>query len=169
MTSYCSWDSTVLLITFLTNAVLLVIAIICFIKFKLYLRTTFLNAKILCFFSMLLCIGIIIFGALFLPLKVSIAHNEICINRMISNVLIKNSDVKEIRTTTKSDTQNAIRTFGSGGLWGFLGKFNSPSLGDYNMYVTNTSKMITIKTKTDVFIISCDNPNEIIDDIIKSK
>ena len=168
MTAYCSWDTTVLIITMLTNAVLLVVAIMCFIKFKLYLHTKFFTPKILCFSSMLLCLGVIIMGALFLPLKVSVTNDEICINRGIGNVLIKTVDIREIRRTSTSDTQNSIRTFGSGGLWGYLGKMNSSGLGDYTIYVTNTSNMITVKTKDDVFIFSCDHPEEIVD-YIKQK
>ncbi len=169
MTSYCSWDTTVLIITMLTNAVLLVVAIVCFIKFKLYLHTRFFTPKILCFSSMLLCLGVIIMGALFLPLQVSVTNDEICINRGIGNVSIKTIDIREIRRTSTSDTQNSIRTFGSGGLWGFLGKFKNSGLGDYTMYVTNTSNMITVKTKDDVFIFSCDHPDEIVDYIEKNK
>jgi hypothetical protein len=153
----------------LTNAVLLVVAIVCFIKFKLYLHTRFSTPKILCFSSMLLCLGIIIMGALFLPLQVSVTNDEICINRGIGNVLIKTIDIQKIRRTSTSDTQNSIRTFGSGGLWGFLGKFKNSGLGDYTMYVTNTSNMITVKTNDDVFIFSCDHPDEIVDYIEKNK
>lgn len=66
--------------------------------------------------------GVIIMGALFLPLQVSVTNDEICINRGIGNVSIKTIDIQEIRRTSTSDTQNSIRTFGSGGLWGFLRK-----------------------------------------------
>ena len=108
-------------------------------------------------------------GALFLPLQVTVTNNEICINRGIGNVSIKTIDIREIRRTSTSYTQNSIRTFGSGGLWGFLGKFKNSGLGDYTMYVTNTSNMITVKTKNDVFIFSCDHPDEIVDYIEKNK
>ena len=120
MTSCCSWDLSVILITIIANIILLAVAIVSF-------------------------------------------DTDIRISRIIGDVSIPLSDIQEIERTNKNDTKDSIRTFASGGLWGYLGKFKSPNLGNYTMYVTNASQMITIRTKENVYIISCNNSDKIVE------
>ena len=163
MTSCCSWDSSVILITIVANIILLAVAIVSFIKYKAYSHTKQSKTKVMCLSSALLCIAFIIGGALFLPLKVSVTDTDIRVSRIIGDVSIQLSDIQKIERTNENDTKDSIRTFASGGLWGYLGKFRSPNLGNYTMYVTNASQMITIRTKENVYIISCNNSDKILE------
>ncbi|MDR0541013.1 MAG: PH domain-containing protein [Dysgonamonadaceae bacterium] len=61
------------------------------------------------------------------------------------------------------------RVFGSGGAFGYLGKFNNTELGDCQMYVTDASKKVLIKTSNETLVFSCDKPDEFIHFLRKQK
>ena len=169
MIENCSWDSTVILITVIINVLLLTTAIVCFVKYRANLHTKQQAVKVMCLSSALFCLVFVVGGALFLPLKVSVTETDIRVNRIIGDVSIQLSEIQKIGRTSKHETENSIRTFASGGLWGYLGRFRSPNLGNYTMYVTNASQMITIRTKENVYIISSNNPDEIVEFVKRNK
>ncbi|MDR2840250.1 MAG: PH domain-containing protein [Paludibacter sp.] len=167
MTSYCSWDLTVLVISVITTIVLLGAAVWCFVKYKAYSHSKQLSTKIMCLSSSLLCI-VLLFGTLsFLPIKVSINDSEITVTKIIGTVSIKIADIQQIERTKAVDTVNSVRIFASGGFWGYIGKLNSPALGDYFSYVTNSADKITIKTNDKIYIISCNNPEAMINAVMR--
>jgi hypothetical protein len=54
----------------------------------------------------------------------------------------------------------AIRVFGSGGLFGRLGFFTSPSAGVFRSYVSDTSHLIVIRTNRGLVAVSPENETE---------
>lgn len=63
-------------------------------------------------------------------------------------------------------TETTIRKLGSGGCFGDLGEFENKQLGIFQMYVTNEKNMVLIKTKTETYVVSCENPDLLIQHII---
>ena len=163
MTFHCSWDTTVTIVTFIVTAILLITAIVFFRKLLYYKKA---RKKILPFlFSLLVilfCIGFFIGSMLFVPQNISVKNDCIYVERIYKDVIIPVNQIKEIRLCNAADTKNGIRVFASGGFGGYWGKFKSPQLGDYQMYATDSSKKILIKTINQTFILSCDKPNEMI-------
>ena len=49
-------------------------------------------------------------------------------------ITINKADVEAIEPITDKDLRGCFRKFASGGLFGYIGKFNSPKLGDFYMY-----------------------------------
>jgi hypothetical protein len=93
-------------------------------------------------------------------LSISVKDESIYINQLKGNIVIPIKDIKEIRRCTKLDTENSVRKFGSGGFWGYIGIFENTQLGKYQMYVTNYSNTILIKTDKGIFVISCNKPDD---------
>ncbi len=48
-----------------------------------------------------------------------------------------------------------IRTYGSGGLFGWLGHFYNKGMGHYEMYATELKNLIIIKTVKKTYVFSC--------------
>jgi hypothetical protein len=79
---------------------------------------------------------------------------------------VKYFTIEEIRRCKDSDTKGGRGEFGSGGAFGYLGKFSSSKLGNYQMYATDASKRVLIKNKKGEYLIfSCDKPEEVVEKV----
>jgi hypothetical protein len=112
--------------------------------------------------GILFFIAIIIWSALPAPLNVSIKNESIHIHRLKGDIVIPIEKIVEIDRADDSDTKNSTRKFGSGGAFGYLGKFRNAQLGNYQMYVTNASQGVIVKTTDETLVFSCDKPDEIV-------
>jgi len=54
----------------------------------------------------------------------------------------------------------SLRTFGIGGLFGYVGNFKNGILGSYSAYATNQKSTVLIETKNQKFIVTPDDPIE---------
>lgn len=97
----------------------------------------------ICIFSLLLLIGAWIFSIS----SYSLSEDYLTIHRPIGDVKISLDEIKEIRHLDKFNMLGTIRTFGSGGLFGYYGKFYIPKLGHVNMFCTQRIHQILIITK----------------------
>ena len=52
----------------------------------------------------------------------------------------------------------SIRTMGIGGFFGYIGRFRSQLLGNYQAYVTDSSRAVVLRFKDDTLVISPDDP-----------
>ncbi len=62
-------------------------------------------------------------------------------------------------------TVSSIRTFGIGGLFGFVGKFRNQRLGNYTAYVTNGMNSIVIRYPDKTIVISPSKPTYFYSDL----
>lgn len=100
---------------------------------------------------------------LLMPTSITIDDTSININRMMSKTLILKKDIIFIRP--KESKNSDIRTFGSGGFFGYLGYFHAYNWGKYTAYVTDGNNMIAIETTKKRYVVSCENPQTLIDSI----
>ena len=162
MNSACNWDTTVMLITIIVSAFMLFLTGSFFIKFLSYWKLKKLFPALLVLFFSIISFFSVSITAFHLPLKISVSNKQLSINRLKGNIIIPVENIKEIKICDKLDTKNSTRIFGSGGFFGYLGKFKSPKLGNYKMCVTNSSKKVLVKTDHETFIISCNEPEELV-------
>jgi hypothetical protein len=52
----------------------------------------------------------------------------------------------------------SMRTMGIGGFFGYIGRFRSQLLGNYQAYVTDSSRAVVLRFKDDTLVISPDDP-----------
>jgi hypothetical protein len=97
-----------------------------------------------------------------MPLSVSVDNNNIRINRIYKDIVIPVKDIEKIKIV-EGETRNSIRTFGSGGFFGALGKFRNDRLGDYKMYVTDASQAVLVKYDGQTIVFGCDNPEKLVE------
>ncbi|MDR3326691.1 MAG: PH domain-containing protein [Prevotellaceae bacterium] len=62
----------------------------------------------------------------------------------------------------KGNFANGIRTFGSGGLFGYLGKFENPQLGEFEMYATDSKNRFLVETQSKTYVFSCKDRDKLI-------
>ena len=83
---------------------------------------------------------------LFAPKSYTVNGTELIINRPISKVIIKRSDIAEVRIITDAEMSGLIRTFGNGGLFGYYGKFYNSKMGHMMLYATQRKNWVLIQT-----------------------
>lgn len=115
-------------------------------------------------------------GAIFLymtsltPINLSLYPHELKIKKIMGSIVIPVEDITSISVVT-NETNNSIRTFGSGGACGYLGKFKNDTLGNYEMYATESNNLILVRTALKNYIFSCMDADVLIADFntLKSK
>lgn len=107
----------------------------------------------------------IIGGLGYMPIRLSIKNDKIILHRLFGAINIPIKDIIEIKAIENSETAFSIRVFGSGGLFGYLGKFKNKKLGYYSMYATDINELILIRTDRKTYVFSCRNRDEFIESV----
>jgi Bacterial PH domain len=88
------------------------------------------------------------------PRSYSIESGRIIIERFIKRIEIPFAEVTEVKAAEPEFISGSMRVLGSGGLFGLYGKFKNRQLGNYLMYVTNRKKMVLLRCKNQLYLIS---------------
>lgn len=149
------WSNSVIVITLIT--VLIIIGVV--FSFWYY-------RAISPFFRWTLTLAIVIpilYVFLSIPLCLSITPTDLTIKKIGGTKRMPIDDIKSISLVRSGMLNNSTRIFGSGGLFGYLGYFRSPSLGKYEVFATEWKNLILIETTSEKkIVISSQNPNELV-------
>lgn len=151
-----NWSIEVIIITLLT--IVLVFGII--ISFHLKWPA---NLSLLKYAMTIVVLSIILIPALYCPIRLSINNEKIVLKRIVGNIEINLKNVHSVSIVSNREINNSIRTFGSGGLFGYLGQFRNNLIGNYTMYATEKQNLIYINTTKGKYIFSCSQPHEFIE------
>lgn len=157
-----NWSVEVIVITLLT--VVLVFGII----ISFYSRWP-ANLSLLKYVLTIVILLIIIIPAVYSPIHLSINDEKIVIKRIVRNIEIDLRNVYSVTIISNREISNSIRTFGSGGLFGYLGQFKNNLIGSYTMYATEKQNLIYINTSKGKYVFSCSKPHEFIELVNKKK
>lgn len=155
----CTWSMGVTVITAIT--VIILVASTYFIwtddfpSSMLWLKYTLI----------VVFIATIIGGLGYMPIRLTIGNDKIILHRLFGAINIPIKDIIEIKAIENSETAFSIRTFGSGGLFGYLGKFKNKKLGYYTMYATDINELILIRTDRKTYVFSCRNRDKFIESV----
>ena len=100
-----------------------------------------------------------------MPIRLTIGNDKIILHRLFGAINIPIKDIIAIKAIPNSETAFSIRIFGSGGLFGYLGKFKNKKLGYYTMYATDINELILIRTARKTYVFSCRNRDKFIESV----
>lgn len=103
----------------------------------------------------------------YMPIRLRANDEKITLKRLFSPIEVPLNEIMEIAQIPKSYIKGSIRTFGSGGAFGFLGRFKNARLGRYTMYATDLKKLILIRTDDKNYVFSCTRPQEFVEFVEK--
>ena len=112
---------------------------------------------------LLIIIATFIVGVGYMPIRLKANDEKIKVVRLFGSLKVPLNEVVEIRRISYSDIDNSISTFGSGGLFGYLGRFKNNRLGNYTMYATELNNLILIRTNNKKYVFSCSCSKEFVD------
>ena len=108
---------------------------------------------------------IIIVSILYTPRKIVRTDSAIYIKRIIGDVSIELNAIEDIQiyNPDKSD----LRIFGSGGFFGYLGKYMNSKYGNYYSYVCNYDEAVIILTHNGAkYVFSCERNQDLVKEVI---
>ena len=98
-----------------------------------------------------------------MPIRLKANDEKITVRRLFGSLEMPLNEVIETKRISKSEIDGSIRTFGSGGLFGYLGRFKNDKLGNYSMYATELNNLILVRTNNKNYVFSCSHPQEFIE------
>ncbi len=99
---------------------------------------------------------IIMSGYFWEPRAYTVSETTIAIHRPVGDIVIPKSEVKVIEIADKIPI--GIRVFGSGGAFGYYGKFRLTDGQPVTLYCTCLDRVVVLKTEKKVYIISPSDP-----------
>ncbi len=83
---------------------------------------------------------------LFHPVKYVIDNEKLIIKRPLKPYEIELKEIKKIEPLNEEDLKGKIRVFGSGGVFGYFGKFRNKRFGTMSFFATRLSNYVHILT-----------------------
>jgi len=88
---------------------------------------------------------VLLIAVVFAPLGYTVDDVGTIVNRMGPKVCILHDEIAEIRRIGRRDLGFCVRLGGSGGFFGWFGRFWSTRLGHHRMYATNSRDLVYIE------------------------
>lgn len=95
---------------------------------------------------------------LYSPAGYSIGPEALYIHRVRGVVRVPMESIRSARRGGSGELRG-VRTFGSGGLFGYFGRFYSSRLGHYRAYLTQRGNLVVIEAEH-TYVLSPDRPEE---------
>lgn len=103
------------------------------------------------------------FMALFYsPMYISVGNGNLNIHRSLRIKSIPITDIKSVELC--APTMSEMRICGSGGWFGYWGRFSEPSIGKYFAYYGKASDCFLVRLKDDrQYLLSCEKPAQMVE------
>lgn len=109
-----------------------------------------------------LLVAPIVSGLFISPIFIRINNEKIQIKKPITSIEIPIAHIVSVKKINIGEISNAIRTFGSGGFFGYVGYFKNDKYGKFLMYATERKNLVLIQTHDKSYVVSCRNPDILI-------
>lgn len=145
------WDRTVSLVTYSIVIVFTILSVI--LTYQLLKK-----GNIYIIITLITFVLTPTLAYIYSPKKYLIKNHNLIIEQGIGSIVIRLNDISHISAVSKDQMKNTTRSFASGGLFGYFGKFNNKSLGSFKMYAANFDGLVLIKLSNgNKLVLSPDN------------
>ncbi len=159
------WSTSVKVISWLTS--LLLIGTLAFLLYHNITTDFSSHGDII---GMVIVVLVFIYIAWNVPISLSVDNKQVTLKRFLGkDVTIPIADIKTIETIPDKYVKNSVRLFGSGGMFGYFGKFRSTQLGVFTLFATETTNLLMIITNQKTYVFSCTEREALIEEVEKMK
>jgi len=152
-----NWSTSVIVITLVGSVIVFAVGYV-LIKL-LYNDFSFLNVS-----SALLIFGTLFACALQSPRYIVLTDDKLIVKKLFGTFSVERSKIRRVESYAPDSSE--VRLFGSGGFFGYLGKFSSAKIGSYRSFVCNFKQAFLIQTfDGKKYVFSCENRDEVINTI----
>lgn len=104
------------------------------------------------FLLLSIMLGVVVFSYLLAPKGYLLYADRLVIIRPLNPITVPLAGVSGAEAATPELFKDSIRVAGSGGLWGYYGKYQSGQLGRYYMYARRTSELVLVRGRENYVI-----------------
>jgi hypothetical protein len=142
--------------------IITIISLLLIIVAEYYLiRSFFSSMDWIMLFIAIVIPGVILYFAFETPVFVELTEIHFILHKLKGRVTIHFNQISDIKKYKPDSSE--MRFCGSGGIFGFVGKFNNASIGKYQSYVGDYAQAFLIQTKDGKkYVFSCENSDLII-------
>ena len=119
-------------------------------------------------FATVLIISIIAGCALFVVRGYSVMEGTLHIHRMGWSKTFDLDTLKDIQVSPNAMV-GSIRTWGIGGLFGYIGYFKNSALGNYRAYATDSENTVVMEFNNETVVVSPDRPDDFAEAVIDDR
>jgi hypothetical protein len=106
----------------------------------------------------LLLLGILAACWALAPRGFALEAGEVRVERPVLPVSIPLASIRSVQVLGPAALRGSLRLGGTGGLFGYYGRFWSRSLGPYRLYATSARRLVLLDTQGGRFVLSPDPP-----------
>ena len=102
-------------------------------------------------------LAVVVIAATFAVRGYSVVDDKLLVHRLGWSTTF---DLAELEAAEYSPgaTMGSIRTFGIGGLFGFIGRFRNSMLGNYRAYATDSDHTVVLRFRDATVVVTPDDP-----------
>jgi hypothetical protein len=101
-------------------------------------------------------------SVLLAPRGYTIADGRLTILRLVRPIEIPLASIQAVEPLSAERLNRSLRTLGSGGLFGYYGRFRNAALGDYRMYATRGDGYVLVRAALP-YVLTPDFPDRFIE------
>ena len=154
------WDQRLTILTTLVGAILIGAATS--LTWVALARSPSPIARAVLFLSAGISMGVFLLGAGLSPRSYGIEGGRLIIHRWIGSIEIPMAAVRSAEPLDPVQIAGSLRTLGSGGFFGYYGRFRNQVLGDYRMYATRGEGYVLIRADPP-YVLTPDSPDRFIE------
>jgi len=109
-----------------------------------------------------------ILGFLLAPRGYTIADGRLTIDRFVRPIEIPLGSIESVERLPADRLAGSWRTLGSGGFFGYYGRFRNETLGSYRMYATRGDGYVLVRT-TLPYVLTPDSPERFIETLERGR
>ena len=155
------WDKTVKVITF--GVIALIVGLSVF-----FLLLALAESEAGLSLAIVLPPLVLIVSTLFMIRGYVVTESQLIIPRLLWSNKFELSDLTEV-TVEPHAMAKSIRMMGSGGFFGFFGRFRNQELGNYQAFVTDRSRSVVLKFGSKTIVVSPHDPHDFVDKVNRAR
>ncbi len=137
------WDQKLTALTILISAILLGATIV--ISWLALTREASASFRLFLTLNAIILLGVFVAGALLAPRGFALGGGSLRIKRSILPIEIPLASIRSVERLAPEGLAGSTRTLGSGGFFGYYGRFRNRTLGDYRMYATRGEGYVLVR------------------------
>jgi hypothetical protein len=98
------------------------------------------------------------------PRSYTVSDNGVSVERTMSPVRLSAGNLVRVEQIPPKSLGSTVRTFGSGGLFGYFGYFDSSGRGKLKMYATRRDTLVGLYSSDGLIVISPNDPVAFVED-----
>ena len=160
------WDQKLTLITVVTSTLLLAAATLSFWAALTLAPSGAGRAVVL--LGGLVALIVFVLGILLAPRGYTIADGRLTIDRLVRPIELSLASIETVERLPAERLAGSWRTLGSGGFFGYYGRFRNEGLGSYRMYATRGDGYVLIRA-AHPYVLTPDSPERFIETLKRGR